>query len=401
VIVADLFRLAGQALVQNRRRSLLSLVGVVIGVVAVTCLTAIGEGALRYVTDQFASLGSSIVIIAPGRNETTGGVPLGVGGIPNDLTLADARFLGRRIPAVRTVVPIAASTGKIRHGGRNRQVPIVGTISAFERIQKLELASGTFLPEIDMERGAAIVVLGHTVARELFGAEAPLGQTVRISGSRMRVVGVLAERGTQLGLQIDETVFAPVASVMRLANKTSLTRLMLDLQPRAEQKRVIAQVRELLTARHDEEDFTCISQDAVMSSLSSILRILTLSVAGIAAISLAVAGIGIMNVMLVSVSERTEEVGLLKAIGANRRQILAIFLIESALLSVAGGIAGLVLGSALVAVGQSLYPAVPIATPAWAIGAVLALSLITGVGFGVWPAWRAAGLDPVAALQGH
>ncbi len=401
MIVSDLFRLAGQALVQNRRRSLLSLVGVVIGVVAVTCLTAIGEGGLRYVTDQFASLGSSIVIIAPGRNETTGGMPLGAGGIPNDLTLADARFLGRRISAVRTVVPVAASTGKIRHGGRTRQVPIVGTIAAFERMQNLELASGTFLPDSDMERGAAVVVLGHTVARELFGAEAALGQTVRISGSRMRVVGVLAERGTQLGLQIDETVFAPVASVMRLANKTSLTRLMLDLHPRAEQKRVIAQVRELLTARHDEEDFTCISQDAVMSSLSSILRILTLAVTGIAAISLAVAGIGIMNVMLVSVSERTEEVGLLKAIGANRRQILAIFLIESALLSLAGGVAGLVLGSALVAVGQALYPAVPLGTPAWAIGAVLALSLGTGIGFGVWPAWRAAGLDPVAALQGH
>lgn len=401
MIVSDLFRLAGQALVQNRRRSLLSLVGVVIGVVAVTCLTAIGEGALRYVTDQFASLGSSIVIVAPGRNETTGGIPLGAGGIPNDLTLADSRFLGRRISAIRTVVPVAASTGKIRHGGRNRQVPIVGTIAAFERMQKLELASGSFLPDTDMERGAAIVVLGHTVARELFGAEAALGQTVRISGSRMRVVGVLAERGTQLGLQVDETVFAPVASVMRLANKTSLTRLMLDLHPRAEQKRVIAQVRELLTARHDEEDFTCISQDAVMSSLSSILRILTLAVAGIAAISLAVAGIGIMNVMLVSVSERTEEVGLLKAIGANRRQILALFLIESALLSFAGGVAGLALGSALVAVGRALYPAVPIGTPAWAIGAVLALSLVTGIGFGVWPAWRAAGLDPVAALQGH
>ncbi len=398
---ADLFRLAGQALVQNRRRSLLSLVGVVIGVVAVTCLTAIGEGALRYVTDQFASLGSSIVIIAPGRNETTGGMPLGVGGIPNDLTLADTRFLERRISAVRTAIPVAASTGKIRHGGRNRQVPIVGTTSDFERMQRLELASGSFLPEGDMERGASIVVLGHTVARELFGREQALGQTVRISGSRMRVVGVLAERGTQLGLQIDETVFAPVATVMRLANETSLTRVMLDLHPGAEQKRVIARVRELLTARHDEEDFTCISQDAVMSSLSSILRILTLAVAGIAAISLAVAGIGIMNVMLVSVSERTEEVGLLKAIGANRRQVLAIFLIESALLSVAGGVAGLALGSALVAVGQTLYPAVPLATPAWAIAAVLGLSLATGVGFGVWPAWRAAGLDPVAALQGH
>jgi putative ABC transport system permease protein len=373
----------------------------VIGVVAVTCLTAIGEGALRYVTDQFASLGSSIVIIAPGRNETTGGMPLGVGGIPNDLTLADTRFLERRVSAVRTAIPVAASSGKIRHGGRNRQVPIVGTTSDFERMQKLELASGSFLPEADMERGASIVVLGHTVARELFGREQALGRTVRISGSRMRVVGVLAERGTQLGLQIDETVFAPVATVMRLANETSLTRVMLDLHPGAEQKRVIARVRELLTARHDEEDFTCISQDAVMSSLSSILRILTLAVAGIAAISLAVAGIGIMNVMLVSVSERTEEVGLLKALGANRRQILAIFLIESALLSVAGGVAGLVLGSALVALGQTLYPAVPLATPAWAIAAVLGLSLATGVGFGVWPAWRAAGLDPVAALQGR
>ncbi len=401
MIAADFFRLAGQALVQNRRRSLLSLVGVVIGVVAVTCLTAIGEGALRYVTDQFASLGSSIVIIAPGRNETTGGMPLGVGGIPNDLTLADTRFLGRRIAAVRTAIPVALSTGKIRHGGRNRQVPIVGTIAAFQRMQSLELASGTFLPEADMERGAAIVVLGHAVARELFGAEAALGRTVRISGSRMRVAGVLAERGTQLGLQIDETVFAPVTTVMQLANETTLTRVMLDLHPRADQKRVIAQVRTLLTERHDEEDFTCISQDAVMSSLSSILRILTLAVAGIAAISLAVAGIGIMNVMLVSVSERTEEVGLLKAIGANRRQILAIFLIESALLSVAGGVVGLMLGSGLVAIGQSLYPAVPIGTPAWAIAAVLGLSLATGIGFGVWPAWRAAGLDPVAALQGR
>ncbi len=397
----DFFRLAGQALVQNRRRSLLSLVGVVIGVIAVTCLTAIGEGALRYVDDQFSSLGSGIVIIAPGRNETTGGMPLGYGGIPNDLTLADARFLERRVSGIRTAIPVSASSGRIRHGGRNRQVPIVGTTSDFERMQKLELASGTFLPPGDMERGASIVVLGHTVARELFGREQALGRTVRISGARMRVIGVLAERGTQLGLQMDETVFAPVSTVLRLANETSLTRVMLDLQPGADQKRVIARVRELLTARHDEEDFTCISQEAVMSSLSSILRILTLAVAGIAAISLAVAGIGIMNVMLVSVSERTEEVGLLKALGARRRQILAIFLIESALLSVAGGLAGLAIGSGLVALGQALYPAVPLVTPLWAIVAVLGLSLATGVGFGVWPAWRAAGLDPVAALQGH
>ena len=200
---------------------------------------------------------------------------------------------------------------------------------------------------------------------------------------------------------IDETVFAPVATVMRLANKSSLSRVMLDLAPRSDQKRVIEQVKALLIERHDEEDFTCISQDAVMSSLSSILRILTLAVAGIAAISLAVAGIGIMNVMLVAVSERTDEVGLMKAIGANRRQILALFLIEATLLSIAGGAIGLAVGTALVAFGQSLYPAVEIVTPAWAIAAVLGLSLVTGILFGVLPAWRAARLDPVDALQGR
>lgn len=401
MIAFDFFRLAGQSLLQNRRRSALSLLGVVIGVVAVTCLTAIGEGALRYVNDQFASLGSSIIVIAPGRNETTGGMPVGIGGMPNDLTLEDARHLGRRISAVREAIPVSASSGKLRHGGRNRQVPMIGTVAAFERMQRLELASGSFLPAGDMSRGASVVVLGHKVAQELFGRENALGQTVRFSGSRMRVIGVLAERGTQLGLQIDESVFAPVATVMRLANKSSLTRVMLDLAPRSDQKRVIERVKQLLIERHDEEDFTCISQDAIMASLSSILRILTLAVAGIAAISLAVAGIGIMNVMLVAVSERTDEVGLMKAVGASRRQILVLFLFESALLSIAGGVVGLGVGTALVAFGRSLYPAIDLVTPTWAIAAVLGLSLGTGILFGVLPAWRAARLDPVDALRGH
>jgi putative ABC transport system permease protein len=401
MIASDFFRMASKSLLQSRRRSALSLLGVVIGVIAVTCLTAIGEGALRYVTDQFASLGSSIIVIAPGHNETTGGMPVGIGGMPNDLTLEDARHLARRLSAVRTAIPIAATSGKIRHGGRNRQVPMIGTVEAFERMQRLELAAGSFLPPGDMSRGASVVVLGHTVAEELFGRGNALGKTVRFSGSRMRVVGVLAERGTQLGLQIDESVFAPVATVMRLANKSSLTRVMLDLRPRSDQRRVIEQVKALLIERHDEEDFTCISQDAVMASLSSILHILTLAVAGIAAISLAVAGIGIMNVMLVAVSERTEEVGLMKAVGASQRQILVLFLVESALLSIVGGAVGLALGTALVAFGRSLYPAVELVTPTWAIAAVLGLSLVTGVLFGVLPAWQAARLDPVEALRGR
>lgn len=397
----DALRFAATALLQNRRRSGLSLLGVAIGVIAVVSLTAIGEGALRYVTGQFASLGSSLVIVVPGKNETTGGVPHGIGGIPNDLTMEDAVAIERHVQEVRVAVPITLGTDAVAFEERSRQTPVIGATAEFERIQLLEMALGTFLPEGDIDRGAPVAVLGHTVAEELFDAANPLGESVRIGGWRMRVVGVLARRGTQIGLKLDESVFVPAATGMRMGNRSSLSRIMLDLHPRADPERAIDRVTALLSERHDEEDFTCISQDAVLDSLASILHVLTLVLAGIAAVSLAVAGIGIMNVMLVSVSERTDEVGLLKALGASRRQILTIFLLEAILLSALGGLVGLGLGLGLVRLGVAFYPAVPAVTPLWAIASVLGLSLATGVIFGVLPAWRAARLDPVAALQGH
>lgn len=397
----DLLRFAWQALTQNRRRSSLSLLGVVVGVVAVVSLTAIGEGALRFVTDQFVSLGTSIVIVSPGKNETHGGIPLSIGGVPNDLTLQDTIAVERRVQSVRAAVPISFSTDSVDYAERSRMVSIIGVSAEFKRLQRLELASGRFLPKSDRDRGAAVVVLGWTVARELFGNANPLGSTVRIGGWRMRVIGVLAARGMQLGIQIDESIFLPTATAMRMANKSSVSQIMLELFPKVDPKLAIERIKALLIERHAEEDFTCISQDAVVDSLSSILRMLTLAVAGVAAVSLLVAGIGIMNVMLVSVSERTSEIGLLKAVGANQRQILVIFLVEAALLSVAGGLIGLVAGTVLVTLGNHLYPAVELVTPMWAIGAVMLLSLCTGIVFGVLPAWRAAGLDPVSALQGH
>lgn len=397
----DLLGFALAAVLQNRRRSALSLLGVVIGVVAVLSLTAIGEGALRYVTGQFASLGSGIINVSPGKNETTGGMPHGLGGAPNDLTLRDAMVLEHRIPAVRAAVPVSVSTQNVSFRQRARRSPIVGATRAFERLQQLDLAMGEFLPEAELDRGAAVVVLGHEVARELFDEANPLGATVRIGSWRMRVIGVLQERGQQLGMDVDEVAFIPVASGMRMANESSVNRIMLELWPRSDQDAVIERVKQLLIERHDEEDFTCVSQDAVLESLSSILGILTLVVAGIASISLAVAGIGIMNVMLVSVSERRDEVGLLKAIGASRRQILLLFLLEAAILSSAGGLLGLALGTVLIRIGNLSYPTMDIVAPLWAVGSVVALSLGTGIVFGVLPAWRASRLDPVAALQGN
>jgi putative ABC transport system permease protein len=396
---ADLVRFSVHALTQHRRRTLLSLLGVVIGVVAVISLTALGEGARRFVTDQFASLGSDVLMVMPGRNETTGAFPF-AGGVPNDLTLEDAQAIERQIAAVQRSVPISASTADVSHEERSRQAMVIGSTSDFRRVRDLHLVSGRFLPDGDARRGAPVVVLGRKIARELFDEAQPVGRPVRVGGSRMRVIGVLAGRGVQMGVNLDDSVVVPVATALRLANRASLTRLLLEVQPGADMDAVKAQVIDLLDDRHDEKDVTVITQEAMMSSLSSILQMLTMVVAGIAAISLTVAGIGIMNVMLVSVSERTHEVGLLKALGATRRQILLIFLLEAVILSLAGGILGLAAGWLVVAIGTALYPEVPASPPLWAVYAVIGVSFATGTLFGVLPAWRASRLDPVSALQG-
>jgi len=399
VTTADLVRFSVNALAQHRRRTALSLLGVVIGVVAVISLTALGEGARRYVTQQFATLGSDVLVAMPGRNETTGGLPF-AGGVPNDLTLDDARAIVRRVPSVLRSVPISASAADVERSGRSRQAVVIGSTPAFRRVRDLHMLSGRFLPDSDVDRGAPIVVLGRKIARELFEEVEPVGKPVRVGGSRMRVIGVLAARGVQMGVNLDDSVLVPVATGLRMSNRASLTRLMLEVRPGADMNFVKKKVNAVLEDRHGELDVTLITQEAVMSSLGSILQMLTLVVAGIAAISLTVAGIGIMNVMLVSVSERTGEVGLLKALGATRRQILLIFLLEAVLLSLAGGLIGLAGGWLVVEIGTTLYPDVPASPPLWAVYAVIGVSFGTGTLFGVLPAWRAARLDPVSALQG-
>lgn len=396
----DLVRFAVEALAQHRRRSLLSLLGVVIGVVAVISLTALGEGAYRYVTDQFAALGSGLLIVMPGKNETTGSMP-GVGGVPNSLTLDDARVLERSVDDVIRMVPMTASTASVSFAERSRQVVVIGTTPGFRNIRDLQILQGRFLPDSEIDRGAPVVVLGKKVARELFREEDPIGEAVRVGDWRMRVIGVLAVRGTQMGMDMDDSVIVPVATGLRMSNRDSLMRVILQLRPQADADVAKQQVIAILADRHDEEDVTCLTEETVLAGLSSILRALTLVVAGIAAISLAVAGIGIMNVMLVSVSERRSEVGLLKALGATRRQILLVFLLEAVLLSVAGGIAGVVLGWLAVELLVAIYPAVPASPPVWAVASVLGVSLATGTIFGVLPAWRAARLDPVSALSGR
>jgi putative ABC transport system permease protein len=362
-------------------------------------LTSLGEGARRFVTEQFASIGSNLVIVFPGRNETTGFFP-GAIGVPHDLTLEDVEALLRAVPEVERIAPIVVAEDTVANGDRRRTIPVMGSTRDLIAVQKFGVWEGSFLPEGDLQRGAPVVVLGWKTATELFPGEQPLGGSVRIGDRRARVIGVLEPRGLQVGINLDDIAIVPVATAMQLFNRSGLFRMILQGRAHADLDTVRDKVKAVLKERHDgEEDFTVLTQDAVVKTLGTILRVLTSALVAIAAISLSVAGIGIMNVMLVSVSERTSEVGLMRAIGAKRRHVMAVFLTEAALLSTLGGILGVLLGAAGAGAVVLLYPTFPARPPWWAVTAAITVALAFGLVFGTLPARRAARLDPIEALK--
>ena len=395
----DLIRFAGSAATGNPLRTSLLVLAMAIGVAAVVVLTALGDGARRYVLDQFSSLGSNLVIVLPGRSQTGGFNPANaITGTPRDLTIDDARAL-LRAPAVLRVAPLAVGTSEISVPGKLREVMVAGTTAQYPELRHLDLAQGSFLPEEDWNRGTAVAVIGAKVREELFGAGPAVGRLARIGDRRFRIVGVLAASGEGLGMNSDELVFVPVALAQAMFNSNTLFRIMVEARSREDIAAAKTQVQDIIKLRHEgEADVTVITQDAVLATFDRLLRALTLGVAGIAAISLAVAGILVMNVMLVSVVQRTGEIGLLKALGATGGAIRLAFLTEAAMLSAAGAIAGYLLGQAGAAVIRQLYPSFPAYPPDWAVLAGLATALVTGLLFGVLPARRAALLDPVEAL---
>lgn len=398
----DTLRFARNAATGYPLRTLLSVLAMAIGVASVVMLTALGDGARRYVVDQFSSLGSNLVIVLPGRSGTGGFNPANaITTTPRDLTINDAAAI-QRGPAVLRVAPLLIGTSEVSAGGRLREVMVAGTSAEYIQIRKLEIAQGSFLPSDDWSRGAPVIVIGAKVHEELFGNAPALGQLVRIGDRRVRVVGVLKASGSGMGMNTDEIVMIPVALAQSLFNTNTLFRILVEAKGRENIPFAKTQALEIVQQRHrGEEDITVITQDAILATFDRLLRALTLSVAGIAAISLAVAGILVMNVMLVAVAQRTAEIGLLKALGANANTIRNTFLCEAAMLSTTGAIAGYFLGLAGAALIRALYPTFPAYPPNWAVFAGLGTSLVTGLLFGVMPARRAAALDPVEALMKH
>ncbi|MEQ1768195.1 MAG: ABC transporter permease [Methylotenera sp.] len=398
--IADTFRYAGDAATAAPLRTGLLIFAMSIGVAAVVMLTALGDGARRYVVDEFSAIGTNLVIVLPGRSETRGFNPANlVTSTPRDLTVEDANAL-LRLPEVKRIAPILVATTEINAAGKLREAMLLGTNDDFIKVRQLKLGIGRFLPKDEVGHGSAEVVLGAVIRHEIFGNENPLGKTVRIGDRRLRVVGVLAEGGQGMGMTTDELVIVPVATAQAMLNSNTLFRILVEARSREQIGEVKTRVLKTITQRHDgEEDVTVITQDAILETFDKILNVLTLGVAGIAGISLAVAGILVMNVMLVSVTQRTGEIGLLKALGATSAAVRQLFMVEAVLLSLSGAMVGVGLGYLGAAVLRQLYPTFPAYPPLWAVLAGLATALISGLVFGVMPARRAAQLDPIQALS--
>ena len=321
-----------------------------------------------------------------------------LGQTPRDLTLDDAVAVSRQA-FVRRVAPLVVGATEISHGSRSREVPVLGTSADMLDIRHWKLAQGAFLPSGDFALASSVCVLGATLRRELFGSESAVGQWVRIGGRRFRVIGVLTEGGNALGMNTGESVLVPVASAQILFNTTGLFRLLVEAASRDAIAHLQNTIVRVLAERHQgEKDVTVIAQDAVLATFDKIFKALTLTVAGIAAISLAVAGILIMNVMLVAVAQRTAEIGLLKALGANEAQVRRIFLAEAVLLSLVGSALGVAVGLGADFLIKTLYPNIPFGVPMWAVFAAVVVAVIASLLFSVLPARRAAKLDPVTAL---
>jgi putative ABC transport system permease protein len=352
--------------------------------------------------DRFASLGTNLIIVFPGRSETAGINPTTMmGETPRDLTLSDALALTRS-HKVRRIAPINVGSADVSYLNRSREVVVLGTSHEMLAIRHWEMSQGKFLPAIDLDRASPVTVIGSRIRDELFGAERALGKWIRIGDSRFRVIGVMGSEGRSIGVDVQEIIMIPIASAQQIFNTSSVFRILVEAKTRETIEPVKQFIIETLQERHQgKKDVTVITQDAVLQTFDRILGALTYAVGGIAAVSLAVAGILIMNVMLVAVSQRTAEIGLLKALGASPRQIIVLILAEACQLSSLGAIVGLLLGQLGSWSIRHAFPDLPANAPIWAIVIAMAVAVLTGFLFSLMPARRAARLDPVLALSGR
>ncbi len=410
--VVESIRVALGGLAANKLRSALTMLGIIIGVGAVIALLAIGQGAGAAITAEIQRIGSNLIVVIPGAFEEGGGQVHALGTAPS-LSLEDAYALAdpRNVPHAVAVAPVLQRRGQVTYAGEGISTDVIGVTPSYEQVRNWHVVRGRFLTESDVDAAARVAVLGKIPAEELFQGADPLGQIIRIERVPFRVVGILEERGGGLfGFSEDDRILIPITTMQtRLMGVRSVRgneRLVsfINVSATSEQDLDLAiqEITWTLRRRHNiqsgEDDFSIFTQQDLLGAFNQITSILTLFLAAIAAISLLVGGIGIMNIMLVSVTERTREIGIRKAVGAKRRDILVQFLIEAVVLSVIGGLVGILLGAGIARIVES-FDVIQTVLSLQAVLLAVGFSIAVGVFFGIYPAWRAAQLNPIEALR--
>ena len=394
--IADGVTWVFRALLMQKVRSLLTILGFAIGIAAMVLLSSLGEGLRLFVLNEFTQFGSHIIAVTPGKTET-----FGVGGILNTtrpLSLEDTAAL-ERLAGVEAVVPVVAGTSQVTTGGRSRYTNVVGVGPSADKAWQLGVASGTFLPREDLTRARAFAALGSELKTELFGTGNALGEFIHIGGNRFRIVGVMQPKGDFLGTDLDDIVYIPAVKALQMFNRNSLMEVDIFYAPGIATEDISRRVRELLIRRHGFEDFTLITQDQMLETMDNILRILKFAGAGLGAISLLVGGVGISTILMITVTERVGEVGLLRALGATRSQIRNLFLGEAMLLGLVGGLSGVLAILIFAVTVKLLAPGLPIGLRVDTVIAALLLSMAIGLVAGLKPALNATRLSPIDALR--
>jgi putative ABC transport system permease protein len=394
----DALQLALRAVTAQRLRSFLTLLGIAVGIASVILLTSIGEGIHRFVLAEFTQFGTNIASLSPGKIKTSGPAPTGIPSSVRPLTLEDTQHIAK-LPQVTGVSAMVWGNTEVGANGRLRRASVNGVGADMLTVYSMAVRTGQFLPHDELENARAFVVLGSKLKTELFGMDNPLGQRVRLGNAQFRVIGVLESKGQFLGVDLDDAAYIPVARAMELFNREGMMKIDIAYREGVPATDVVDAITRLLVARHGREDFSIVTQEDMLRSLSNILNILTMAVGALGGISLLVGGVGIVTIMTIAVSERTGEIGLLVALGAPRNTILSLFLGEAVALSALGGIIGLVLGMGLAQIIHLAVPALPVHTPISFVLLAEGIAIAIGLLAGVLPARSAARLDPVEALR--
>ena len=399
-------RISFRALRVNKMRSALTMLGIIIGVGAVIAMLAVGTGASRQIAQQMASIGSNLLIILPGAT-TAGGVRMGAGTQPT-LTLSDAESIQKECPAVSDVAPVLSGIAQVVYGHQNWSTGVVGTTPAMLNVRDWSVASGRPFTAQDVKSATKVCLLGQTVIDNLFGGQNPVGQIVRINKVPFAVIGVLASKGQSPGGQDqDDTIYVPVTTAQKKLFGTAFPGMVRIIMVKARSTEDLApaeqQINELLRQRHHigqkaENDFTVRNLTQMMQAAEQSTKVMTLLLGAIASVSLLVGGIGIMNIMLVSVTERTREIGIRMAVGAKTWDIRLQFIVEALTLSLIGGVVGIIMGIS----GSELVSALagwPTVVAPFSVLLAFAFSALVGIFFGFYPAYKASLLDPIEALR--